>query len=119
MLVATRILFLLGIRRIFLLGVDLQMDSDHKYHFEQDRAPGSIRGNNSTYRKINHWFTQLRPLFEAEKLRVYNCNPTSGLKAFDTVQFDAAINMVQEEWGPIDVSSERSSGLYDQEKPKK
>src|SRR5882757_1191680 len=38
MLAAVRILFLLGIRRLFLLGVDFQMSATTKYHFDKDRA---------------------------------------------------------------------------------
>ena len=118
MLPAIRILFVLGVRRVFLLGADMKMDENYKYHFEQDRAGGSIRGNNNTYKKLNQWFTELRPLFEKEGFYVYNCNAESGLKAFDFVDYDVAVNKVLEEWGHIELANERTDGLYDQDKPK-
>ena len=37
MLVAVRLLFHLGIRNLYLLGADLKMDDNTKYHFDQDR----------------------------------------------------------------------------------
>jgi len=118
MLIAIRLLFILGIRQVYLLGADLKMDQSTKYHFDQDRAPGSIRGNTNTYKKLNTWFSELRPLFEKEQFNVFNCNPDSQLKAFEFVNFDNVVNEVMREWGDIDLANERTAGLYDQEKPK-
>lgn len=121
MLAAIRILYLLGVRRVFLLGCDFNMaeDKPQNYHFEQNRATGSIKGNNSTYKKLINRFEQLRPIFEERGFYVYNCNPDSGLKAFDFVSFDRAVELVNAEWGNIDVKNERTSGMYDEEKPKR
>ena len=113
MLAALRILFILGIRRVFLLGADFKMNPSTNYHFEQGRSRGSISGNNSTYHLLNKWFSELRPLFEEQHFYVYNCNPESGLKAFDFVSFDQAIADVTEEFGNIDIPNERTKGLYD------
>jgi hypothetical protein len=113
MLPALRILFLLGIRRVFLLGVDFKMDDKNKYHFPQDRSKPSISGNSSTYRILNKRFKELRPLFEEQHFYVYNCNPESGLNAFDHVPFDQAIDDVLTEFGCIDIKAERTKGLYD------
>jgi len=113
MLVAIRILFTLGIRRIYLLGVDFNMDEKTTYHFDQRRAAGSISGNNSSYLKLDKWFRELRPLFEAQDFLVYNCNPESGLKAFDCLPFDEACARALSEFDNVDVRTERSLGLYD------
>lgn len=113
MLAALRILFQLGLRRVYLLGVDFKMDDNHKYHFEQERSNGSITGNNSTYQKLNHWFSELKPHFEAQDFLVFNCNPESQLTVFDFVPFDEAIEAVLDEFNHVDVAQERSSGLYE------
>ena len=119
MLVAVRLLFVLGVRRVFLLGADFTMNEQQKYHFEQERSASSIRGNNSTYEKLNDRFSQLRPLFEQEQFHVFNCNRKSGLKAFEMIDFDDAVRLVREEMGNIDIAHERTVGLYDQDKPPK
>jgi hypothetical protein len=113
MLAAIRILFILGIRRIYLLGVDFEMNESTKYHFEQNRTKNSINGSNSTYQLLNKWFKQLRPLFEKQNLLVYNCNPNSKLRAFNYIPYEEAIGTVLEEFDFVDVNNERTNGLYD------
>ena len=121
MLLAMRILYLIGIRRVFLLGADFNMDKNKpdNYHFPQERKEDSIHGNMSTYKKLNQWFTALRPVFDKEGFNVFNCNPKSGLTAFDHVPFDTAIDRILGEWGHINIRRERTEGLYDSEKPSK
>lgn len=118
MLAAIRILFYLGIRNIYLLGCDFKMDENTKYHFEQDRAEGSIKGNNSTYELLVDRFTQLKPIFEANDLHVYNCNPDSGLKVFPFIDLDAAIKTATTRL-PADLANERTAGLYERNANKK
>ena len=118
MLVAIRLLFVLGVRRVFLLGADFKMDETRKYHFDQDRAPGSIRGNNSSYDKLNNWLRKLRPMFEKQHFYIFNCNPDSNLEVFEHVSFTDAVTDVHQELGNINLGNERTSGLYDQDKPK-
>lgn len=113
MLLAIRMLYVLGFRKVYLLGVDFKMDRRHKYHFDQDRHKGSIRGNMSTYEKLNKWLVELRPLFEEQDFHVYNCNQQSNLKAFDHVSFDDAMDDVHSHMDFVDVSKERTQGLYD------
>ena len=114
MLAAIRILFYLGIRNIYLLGCDFKMDENAKYHFDQDRAEGSIKGNNSTYKLLIERFTILKPIFEANGLQIFNCNPDSDLKVFPFVDLDKAIATATVDL-PIDLSQERTAGLYERE----
>jgi hypothetical protein len=95
------------------------MSEEQTYHFEQTRKKDSVRGNTKTYGQLNERFTALRPLFEREKFNVYNCNPESGLRAFEHVPFDAAIKRALNEFGNIDTKNERTQGLYDKDKPQK
>ena len=48
LLAALRILFLLGFRRVYLLGVDFEMTPERKYHFPEDRSAAAIQNNHST-----------------------------------------------------------------------
>lgn len=113
MLPAIRMLFTLGIRRVYLLGADFTMSREQKYHFEQDRHRGSIRGNNDTYQKLDKWFKELRPLFEAQDFRVFNCNPNSGLKAFDFIDYKDALGEAFSHMDGVDITHERTRGLYE------
>jgi len=113
MLAAIRILFILGVRQIYMLGVDFKMSSTSKYHFDQDRHKGSISNNSSTYVKLNERFKELRPLFAQENFYIYNCNPDSGLTAFDYLPYQTAVNNMLGQFGNIDVRSERTRNLYD------
>ena len=120
MFAAVRILYLLGFRRVFLCGVDMKMDEQNKYAFDQDRAKSSISGNNSTYRLMQTRFGLLKPIFDDHGYEVYNCNPESGLTVFPHMAFEDAVSLVhREEMRGIDFNNERTDGLYDREAKKK
>jgi len=110
MLATLRILFLLGFRKVYLLGVDFDMSSEKRYHFEENRTNSAVKGNLSTYSKMMQWFEQLQPYFLAEKFIVSNCNPESKLKAFPFVSVEDAVYDATFELG--DVENERTEGLY-------
>jgi len=111
MLPAIRISFLLGFRKIYLLGCDLNMREDYAYHFDEQRAKGAVNNNNNTYKRmIDEYFPQLKPEFEAAGLEVFNCNPKSALKVFPFVSFEDAIKEATEPLG--DVQNERTYGMY-------
>jgi hypothetical protein len=52
MLPALRILFLLGFRNVYLLGIDWEMNIQKSYHFPEQRTKAMIGGNLATY-KLN------------------------------------------------------------------
>lgn len=110
MLVALKLLFVLGIRNVYLLGCDLIMDDSHKYHFDENRDKGAQRGNMSTYKKmIEVYFPKLKPYFDSFGFEVYNCNPNSRLQAFPHMPYDEAINRATSH---LSVDTEISSGMY-------
>lgn len=120
MFATIRILYLLGFRRVFLVGVDMDMDAKKHYAFAQDRAPSSQRGNNSTYQLMQTRFGLLRPIFEDRGFHVFNCNPNSKFTVFDHIPFDQAVaSTIEEDLLGIDVINERTEGLYDREAKKK
>lgn len=92
MYVAIRLLFYLGIRRLYLLGCDFRMRHDEQnYAFPQRRSAGSVFNNNQSYDALNVRLRHLRPRFEEAGLRVLNCTPRSGLTAFPHLPFEAAV----------------------------
>lgn len=116
MFATIRILYLLGFRRVFLCGVDMNMSKEQHYAFAQDRSKGSVNGNQSTYALMRQRFSELRPLFEERGFHVYNCNPHSKFEVFDHMPFNEAVNTVlQEEMLGIDFDNERTKGMYDRE----
>lgn len=119
-LAAIKILFVMGIRNLYLLGVDFNMSENNKYHFKQDRTKGSIKGNNTTYASMIQWFEELRPQFDQVGYNVFNCNKNSALKAFPYMSFDDAITKATENM--VDVMAEKTDGMYsrrDDEKKEK
>lgn len=116
MLATIRILNLLGFRRVFLVGVDMNMSETQHYAFAQERSKGSISGNQGTYSLLKQRFTELKPIFESRDFHLYNCNPNSQLEVFDHMPFADAVKMVQEEeMLGIDFENERTGGMYDRE----
>jgi hypothetical protein len=108
MFLALRLLHFLGVRRVYLLGVDFHMDPakglagnyafpDVRYADTQDpdkaakEVAGVINGNNDHYRVASGMLTELRPHLEAAGFYVFNCNPWSRLQAFDFVPFGDAL----------------------------
>lgn len=112
MLVAIRMLYYLGIRKIYLLGCDFNMTSKNKYHFSQDRSPSSRKGNNETYVKLARRFEELKPIFKECNLQVFNCNKESNLKAFPFITFEKAFKE-SVSLMPENINKERTDGLYD------
>jgi hypothetical protein len=111
MLPTIRILHLLGFRTVFLIGADFKMSENYTYAFQEQRDKGAVKGNLSTYDKMQtEYFPKLKPFFEEAGFRIFNCNPESGLKVFDFVQYEDAINHCTKELG--DVENERTWGLY-------
>ena len=110
MLPALKILFLLGFRRVYLLGVDFDMSDQKKYHFPEDRPPGAIHGNMETYAKLQKWFAELQPYFLKENFVVKNCNPESKLTAFPFMPFDEAADEALGSLGAY--KRERTVGMY-------
>ena len=110
LLIALRLLFYLGIRRVYLLGCDFRMQQGQpNYAFEQDRSAASVRGNNNTFRVLNVRLKRLLPHFEKEDFRVFNCTPESGLTVFPHVAFDEAV----EEATALIPKRINTAGMYD------
>lgn len=110
MLAALRILYLMGFRRVYLVGVDFEMTDEKRYHFDEGRTEAAVKGNMSTYAKMVGWFSELRPQFEKEGFIVKNCNPQSSLRVFDMTTVEDAVREATAYMG--DVPNERTRGMY-------
>lgn len=114
MLVAIRLLYYLGFRKVFLLGCDFKMDENNKYHFDQDRTKASINGNNASYQKLKQWFDILKPEFDKLDYQIFNCNYNSELKTFPFISFKDAYKLATEDFVK-DIDNEKTCGLYERE----
>lgn len=106
MLAALRIAFLLGFRKICLLGCDFHMDEKHRYWFSEERSNHAINNNQNSYRILSAFFEELQPHFLASGFRVFNCNPDSQLKAFPQADLDEELRQAE-----INVS-DATDGMY-------
>ena len=96
MLLALRLLYYMGSRRIFLLGVDFSMPPGQCYAFDQIK-PGAKSDatdcNAHQYQVVNYGLTSMvnAGVFQRAGLEIYNCNRESGLRAFPYVPYEAAV----------------------------
>lgn len=111
LLASIKLMYILGFRHVYLLGVDLEMTLEKKYHFDEQRSPGSIKQNNNTYHKI---ITEYGPGIAASAKRIgmniYNCNPTSKLTAFPYVPFEEAVQKATSLMGSV--KTIQTKGMY-------
>jgi hypothetical protein len=97
MLIGLRLLYYLGCRRIFLVGVDFRMEADREllenYAFDEKRDSNAVRSNNQQYRVVREWLKKMEDggIFRTFGLEVYNTFRRSGLKAFPFVPFETAL----------------------------
>lgn len=111
MLPSIRILWILGFRKIYLIGVDLDMKPDARYHFSDGRSHEGVKGNSNTYdRMINEYFPTLKKEFEKYGMKIFNCNKDSNLKVFDHVPYEDAIKETLYQFG--DPEKEMTEGMY-------
>jgi hypothetical protein len=87
-----RLLHYLGVKRVYLLGVDFGMSPERHYAFGQYRHSGAISGNNNSYRVATMLLSELKPYFDAAGFEVYQTNPDSQLRVFDYAPLEFAID---------------------------
>jgi hypothetical protein len=93
MLIAIRLLYYMGARRIFLLGADFWMAPTYGYGFAQGRSDNASASNNRQFGIVNNWLCQMQEAgtFKRFGLEIYNCFERSCLRAFPFVPFEDAI----------------------------
>ena len=109
MFVAIRVLFYMGIRRIYLLGCDFKQEAGaSSYGFDDPMPLNRASYNTQKLRGLDDVFSKLRPHFEEYGLQVLNCTPGGHLHAFGRVSVKDAIADAQR-YLPQSVSAK---GLY-------
>jgi len=110
MFVALKLLFVLGVTRIYLLGCDFRMRyGDRNYAFEQHRTRKAVQWNNRSYRVLSARLATLKPFLEAAGCTIWNCTSKSGLKVFEHVDLEHAVDDVLKNF-PRVIQTE---GMYD------
>lgn len=110
MIASLKIMYVLGIRRVYFLGVDFKMTESYRYHFEEQRTKNAVRNNQASYHKMLSYFTQLAPYFKKAGFQMFNCTQGSELTCFPYMRLDEAI---KKEIADIpDPSSEKTHGMY-------
>lgn len=105
MLLGLRLLYYLGARRIYLVGVDFLMDPaasvTGNYSFGEVRDIDAIQSNNSHFRVINEHLCRMAGagVFERFGLEIFNTFERSSLRAFPYVPFEESI-MDAKRWLP-------------------
>jgi hypothetical protein len=88
LLPALRILFDLGVRRVYLLGADFHMSPTEPYAFAEACDPTRAELNNQLFAWLDRRFREIRPFLDREKFKVWNATPGSKLTAFETVDYN-------------------------------
>jgi len=91
MIQAVRLCYYLGFRHVYLLGCDFTMTQEAKYSFPESGNPGTVNNNTNSYAAMKKLFKKLRPEFDKAGFEVLNCNPNSGLTAFDYLPFEQCV----------------------------
>jgi len=111
MLAAMKIIYLLGFKKVFIIGADFKMSEQQTYAFNQERSQHSINSNSDTYSRLNERFNLLRPIFERNNFYVFNATPDSGLNSFIKVDYNDAIEMATKDFPRV--QGERTFGMYE------
>jgi len=103
MLAALRLLHYLGFRTVYLVGADFKMSPEQKYAFNEERSAEAIRHNNVLYDALDKRFAALREHFQQSRFAVFNCTADSGLKAFEHMPYEKAVERAASECAkPVD-----------------
>ena len=91
MMAALKILYVLGIRRVYFVGVDWFMSTDRTYSFDEQREQFAIDSNNASYCRMISYWTELLPYWKRAGFEVKNCTKGSCLTLFPYTDLEEAI----------------------------
>lgn len=97
MLVAIKLLYYLGCRRVVLLGCDFAMSESEPYAHSEAKDKNAVESNNRKYRCLNDRFRALRPHFQEAGLEVLNASEGSRLDAFPFVKLADVLGTIEQE----------------------
>lgn len=99
MIMGIRLLHYLGIREIYMLGVDFWMTSEQPYAWGGNKTSG-----NRIWPKLNKMLVKIKEMSAKAGVSIYNCNPDSRCDIFTYVPYEQAIGTMSEPFG---------DGVYD------
>ena len=105
MLLGIRLLHYLGCPRVYMLGVDFLRTEEAQYAFKQTAG---VR--NGRYDHENAMLRELKPYFDADGFKLFNCNPESKCDVFPQVSFEDAFDDCK---GGVPAEPFDLSGWYD------
>ena len=92
MLAHFRLMHYLGFKRIYLLGVDFDMQQEEPYCYQREKSPIAIYQNNLLYEALTTRLETLYPIMLQHGLEVFNCNLNSKLKVFPYMSYEEALD---------------------------
>ena len=107
---AIKLMYELGFRRIYLLGVDFRMTAEFTYAFDEQRDVGAIQGNNTSYMRMLSFFSELSFQLQGRGLEIINCTPGSGLTIIPYMSVEEAVKRELRDFP--DVRDEQTWGRY-------
>lgn len=117
MLIALRMAYHLGFRKIGIIGADFSMSEDGEHYAVGEKHTGAIaRGNNGIYTGLNERFKKLDEHFKSKSFSVVNCTPESKLTAFKSSTLGQFLLEVGTNEGP---EGQDSVGWYDNHEPQR
>jgi len=86
------ILNYMGFKRIYLLGVDFNMEPIKPYADTREKDIDACETNNLLYKTLDARCIRLQKVFKKVGLEVFNCNKNSKLTAFPYKSFEDSLN---------------------------
>jgi len=105
MLLGIRLLHYLGVRRIYLLGVDNKGRDGKCYAFPEGKGARTRR-----YKWERHMLERLQPQFDKRGMELYNCSPDSDCRLYPFRSFDEALKDCK---GSVEDDPLDTTGWYD------
>ena len=78
--IALQMAWRLGFRRVYLVGAEFRIDTDHQYAWPTVLKPEELVANSALYEKSVTWMASLQRLFARHGLAVKNCCEKSALR---------------------------------------
>jgi len=91
MLAAIKLSYVMGTRKIVVIGADFHMDHNKPYAHVEPKAEAACRQNNTMFKALDMRLNGLRPHFAMAGLKVINATPSGNLTAFDRMTLADAI----------------------------
>jgi hypothetical protein len=91
MLIALKILYYVGIRKVYLLGCDFKMTTRKPYADDIPKADAGVRSNNDKFKMLDQRFGDLWRYAYDLGFEIINCTEGSHLTAFPRLSYEEAL----------------------------